>query len=104
MCCASLLETVTEKMGRNSRRSASIILVSFRAQPRLAIRSILSRPYGTPIFHAFLYPGAVRKGGEPLLGYFRSSLRDWEALTQPTTAEYEADSESIRERTPSRPQ
>ena len=39
---------------------------------------MFSRPYGTPIFHTFLYPGEVRKGGEPLLGYFRSSLRDWE--------------------------
>src|ERR1700739_258833 len=29
MCCASLLEAVTEQISRNSRRSASIILFSF---------------------------------------------------------------------------
>jgi hypothetical protein len=34
-------------------------------------------------FAFFLHPrrGSQSKGGEPLLGYSRSSLRDWEALT-----------------------
>ena len=58
--------------------------VSMRVRPEGLTYQGSGVPAGLDLF-LIAHPGEVRKGGEPLLGYFRPSLRDWRVIGHSVT-------------------